>query len=63
MPERHIDEDLEQVIEDSPSYMQDVLRSIIWGNKYFEPTLRELPEGKEMIHWDATLGDSLDELL
>jgi hypothetical protein len=41
MHDRHIDEDLEQVIEDSPSYMQDVLRSIVWGNKYFEPTLKD----------------------
>lgn len=62
MVDRHIDQDLEQVIEDSPVYMQDILRSIIWGNKYFKPTFRDLPE-EGMIHWDATLGDSLDELL
>ena len=41
MADRHIDQDLEQVIEDSPVYMQDILRSIIWGNKYFEPTLKD----------------------
>ena len=37
-------EEIEKVIEESPDYLQDVLRVIIWGNDF--PKFGELTEGE-----------------
>ena len=55
-----MDKEIEEIIEDSPTCLQDVLRSFVWGNSFLKSG--KLPE-EGLIPWDATLGDSLDELL